>query len=320
MPRRKTSTAPVIAGVGFGVALGVFVGALGLGPVVAGGGLADGIGGQGSESVREQYRRAMQDKQVLDAQMSSGDAVINDLAPTTVDGTLVGRPVLVIKTSNAQESDVKAIQKLLKSSDMDDAGIIDLSDSFFHQENADKLKSLLANTLPAGAQLSTSAMDAGTHAGEALGAALFLDPKTTQPLATVDDRGTLLKTLRDKGFIKYKDGTILPAQAILIIDGKTDGEGTSAYKSTNLAAFVKGLNSVGKHTVLAARVESAAENGPLTALRDDEKNEVTTVDSIDRSWARMATVLAIREQLDGHHGAYGSAASADAACPPVPEV
>ena len=51
-----------------------------------------------------------------------------------------------------------------------DAGTITLEDSFFSQDGADQLKSIVANTLPAGAQLSETQLDPGTHAGEALGA------------------------------------------------------------------------------------------------------------------------------------------------------
>ena len=334
MARRDSNPSILIAGLGFGVAAGVAFGAFGLGPVVA------GNMDSGAEAVREEYRRALQERQIIDAQMASGDSVIADMAPTMVDGTLANRPVLLMTTSNAKDGDIKAVQSLLKSADIVNAGTIDLADAFFHQENADKLKSLLTSVLPAGAQLSATATEVGTHAGEALGAALFIDPKGTEPLASVEDRATLLQTLRDQGFISYEDGTILAAQAVVVIDGKTPGDGTSAFKATNLAAFMEALDKVGGHTVLAGRVESAADGGPIDLLRggspaaDQTETEkeaestpakaaaspVSTMDSIDRAWARMATVLAVREQLDGKSGAYGSAASAEAASPARPEV
>ena len=46
-----------------------------------------------------------------------------------------------------------------------------------------------------------------------------------------------------------------------------------------------------------------------------EETGVSTVDSVDRAVGRMATVLAVREQLEGESGAYGSAESAEAASP-----
>ena len=315
MPRRGMGSGPIIAGAGIGVALGVALGTFAVAPVVDGESSASAY-----NQVREEYRKNLQSSKILEAQMASGDSIISDLAPTTVDGTLVQRPVLVMTTSTAQDGDVSAVQSLLKSSDIVNAGTIELSDGFFKQENADTVESLLANTLPAGATLSTDTMSMGLHAGEALGAALFLNPDTTQPLAKTDERAVLLRALRDKGFINYEDGTILPAQAIVVIDGKTDGEGSSAFRATNLADMMKGFAEVGEHAVLAARIESTADKGPIGILRADAKSTVSTVDSIDRSWARMATVLAVREQLDGGDGAYGSAASADAAAPAVPQV
>ena len=311
MPQRFSSSGPVIAGLGFGVAVGVAIGAFALGPTVAG-------SAGGDDAVRDEFRQVVQDNQVLQAQSKSGDSVVSELSPTMVDGSLAGRPVLVMTTSNAQSNEVDGIKALLASADIENAGTIDLADAFFDQSRADELKSLIANTLPAGAQLSTKQQNMGTHAGESLGAALYMDPESTQPLASVADRATVLQALRDAGFIDYEDGTILPAQAIVVIDGRTSGTAGDAFKSDNLSAMLTALNKTGRNAVLAGRIESTSDEGVIGKLRSAKGNEVSTVDSIDRSWARMATVLAVREQLDGGHGAYGAAADVDAAAPPLP--
>ncbi|APT92573.1 hypothetical protein CPHO_06340 [Corynebacterium phocae] len=315
MPRSFSSSAPVVTGLGFGVAVGVALGAFALGPVVSG-----SVGTDETEAaVRDEYRRSVQDNQINSAQLKSADEVLAELAPGTVADTLAQRPVLLISTSNATEHEVASIQSLLEAAGAINAGRIDLADRFFDKEEADKLSALIANSLPAGASLSTKNVGVGMHAGQALGYGLFRDPETTDPLATVEERATLLQTLKKKDFIKYEDETVLPAQAIVVVDGRTDGEGTSGFKAEQLAQMLTGLNEVGENTVLAARIESAAEMGSIGRLRADKDNEVSTVDSINHVWARIATVLAVREQLDGRSGAYGADTSAKAPMPTVKE-
>ena len=69
--------------------------------------------------------------------------------------------------------------------------------------------------------------------------------------------------------------------------------------------------------VLAGRIHTAADTGVIGRLRanPDAAENVSTIDSVNRTWGKMATVLSVREELAGRSGAFGSAASADAASP-----
>ncbi|AGF72387.1 copper transporter [Corynebacterium halotolerans] len=300
----------LVAGLGFGVAAGVALGTLVISPNMP-------DGGAGEPAVTQaDVDAAREDAEIAEAQAASADSVIAELADSAVEGTLVDRPVMVMHTAGAAPEDVDAVASLLDAAGAVNAGRISLSESFFTQEGADQLKAVVANTLPAGAQLSTENLDPGTHAGEALGSALLLDPESGQEQATSDERGLLLRTLRDGGFLSYEDGTILPAQVIVFVTGTLDGGG-DAFAARNMASFARALDSRGNGTVLAGRIRTAADTGPIGLIRADEQasGEVSTVDSVGRAWGRMATVLAVREQLNGEAGAYGSAASAEAATP-----
>lgn len=298
----------LVTGLGFGTAVGVALGALAIAPNMQSGGAG------GDDSLREEFQKKAQTEDILKAQAGSSDSVMNKLAPLVVDGSLVQRPVMVIATGEADEGDVRAVRDLLKSADAEDAGQITLTDEFFRQEGADKLLSLVTNALPAGTKLDTKKVDAGTHSGQALGAALLMDPKTTEPLSSTKDRANLLQALRDAGYIDYEDGTILPAQAVVYVGGK----GVSGYYTDASVNFLKAFDAAGGNTVVAARVEQAADDRIIGRLRE-EKSGISTVDSSNRTVSRMAAVMAVKEQLDGGKGAYGSAASADAAAPALPE-
>ena len=310
----------IIIGLGFGAALGIALGTLVIAPNMDSG---SGPGGESTSEVREKYGKLVLDNNIAEAQLDSADSVMGDLGRYVVDGSLAQRPVMVVSMPDADDADVKAVKDLLGSADSTDAGSIKLTEKFVAQESADKLLSLVTTTLPAGAKLDKKKIDAGTHAGQALAAGLMMDAETTEPLASVDDRATLLRALRDAGYIDYKDGTILPAQAVVVVGGgmtpgEEDDSAAAKYAIDTTVNFLEGFDSVDTAMVYAGRVESAGDDGVLDKLRAD-KTKISTVDSIDHPVSQMASVLAVKEQLDGGHGVYGSAANADSAAPALPK-
>lgn len=310
----------IITGLGFGAALGIALGTLVIAPNMDSG---SGPGGESTSEVREKYGKLVLDNNIAEAQLDSADSVMGELGRYVVDGSLVQRPVMVVSMPDADDADVKAVKDLLGSADSTDAGSIKLTEKFVAQESADKLLSLVTTTLPAGAKLDKKKIDAGTHAGQALAAGLMMDAKTTEPLASVDDRATLLRALRDAGYIDYKDGTILPAQAVVVVGGgmtpgEEDNSAAAKYAIDTTVNFLEGFDSVDTAMVYAGHVESAGDDGVLDKLRA-EKTEISTVDSIDHPVSQMASVLAVKEQLDGGHGVYGSAANAESAAPALPK-
>ncbi|TRX39087.1 copper transporter [Corynebacterium hesseae] len=310
----------IITGLGFGAALGIALGTLVIAPNMDSG---SGPGGESTSEVREKYGKLVVENNIAEAQLDSADSVMGDLGRYVVDGSLAQRPVMVVSMPDADDADVKAVKDLLGSADSTDAGSIKLTEKFVAQESADKLLSLVTTTLPAGAKLDKKKIDSGTHAGQALAAGLMMDAETTEPLASVDDRATLLRALRDAGYIDYKDGTILPAQAVVVVGGgmtpgEEDDSAAAKYAIDTTVNFLEGFDSVDTAMVYAGRVESAGDDGVLDKLRAD-KTKISTVDSIDHPVSQMASVLAVKEQLDGGHGVYGSAANADSAAPALPK-
>lgn len=310
----------IITGLGFGAALGIAVGTLVIAPNMDSG---SGPGGESTSEVREKYGKLVVENNIAEAQLDSADSVMGDLGRYVVDGSLAQRPVMVVSMPDADDADVKAVKDLLGSADSTDAGSIKLTEKFVAQESADKLLSLVTTTLPAGAKLDKKKIDSGTHAGQALAAGLMMDAETTEPLASVDDRATLLRALRDAGYIDYKDGTILPAQAVVVVGGgmtpgEEDDSAAAKYAIDTTVNFLEGFDSVDTAMVYAGRVESAGDDGVLDKLRAD-KTKISTVDSIDHPVSQMASVLAVKEQLDGGHGVYGSAANAESAAPALPK-
>lgn len=304
----------VIAGLGFGVAAGIAAGTLVIAPNLPG-----GVGSGAGMSATE-LEAAQQERDINAAQAESADSVVAHLADSTVRGVLEGTPVMVMSTADADSAVVDEVARLAVVAGARDAGRIKLENKFFSQDGADSLKNIIANTLPAGATLSETNRDPGNHAGEALGAALLLHPQNGTPQASEEERAALLQVLRNEGFISYADGTILPAQIVILVTGDSDGSDDAQFPALQLSQFARALDYKGNGAVVAGEIRTASDTGVIGLLRSQPESAeaVSTVDSVNRSWGQIATLLAAREQLDGGSGAYGAAASAEAALPPVP--
>ncbi|WP_018295440.1 copper transporter [Corynebacterium lubricantis] len=305
MAKRRGQGGWVVTGLGFGVALGVALGTLVIAPAL-------NIGGPvASEQATAQPADNQADTQAAEAQAQAADEVVAGSSSELVADTLTDRPVVVLVASDAPPESVDAVTDLLDQAGALNSGQITLTEKFFDQDSTDELMSLISNTLPAGAQLSEDNLSPGIHAGESLGSALMYDPETGEPLSSVADRALVLQTLREQGFIDYEDGTVLPAQGAVVLTG--DGE--SEHAASVLADFATALSTRGDAVVAAGGESAAAGEGAIGQLRAEGPTDVSTVDSLDRAWAQVATVLALQEQFTGGAGAYGVAENTDSVMP-----
>ena len=308
MAGNKGRASAIIAGLGLGAALGLAAGTLVLAPNLA------GDGSEAAGGLVAQRNDAEAEAKVAKAQAETADAFIEAIGDAAVQNQLEDKPILVLRAPGSSDEDYQDLKGLLDEAGAIDSGTIELTDSFFDQNGADGLKSIVTNSLPAGAQLSEDKLDAGTHAGEALAAALYLDADGKEK-ATTADRAIILKALKQDNYIEYKDGTILPAQGVVMLLDNSDNK-DNGYRSNAESDFAQAMRAQGGPFVVAGGIYTAADGATIDQLRSkDLKDEVSTVDSVDRSFAQIATILALREQFDGEHGDYGAAESAEAASP-----
>lgn len=303
-----------VAGAGIGLALGAAFGVFLLSPNIPGGtealGSGDTVAASEHESLAQQQQRA---ERMADA----ADQVVAASGQDIINGVLDEQPVLVLATADADDGEVEKLRGSLDRAGAIDSGLIELSEKFFSQDGADELKTIVSNTLPAGTELSESERDPGTHAGQALGAALTFAEGTDTPNSTTEDRGLLLEALAAADYLDYETGTILPGQAIVLVTGDGTAAHGGEFAAKSQAAFARALDVAGGATVVAGHGAAAESKGVLAQLRDDgdAAATVSTVDAIDQTWGRLATVLAVAEQLEQGSGAYGYAENADAVMP-----
>lgn len=269
----------VVAGLGWGIALGVAAGALVLAPAMRSEG--EPFGQESAASMREMQR--------AESYADDADSLLGDHSAALVSGTLDDAHVTVLRTARAADEDVAAVRWLLDRAGAKNSGEIALTEKFTSQDSADALSSLIANTLPAGAQLSVEQRRPGVHAGESLGAALFADPETGEGIAAAGDRQFVLDALREGGFLDFS-GDVVPADAIVIVGGDTADIGDDAetageageFGQQLLGDFADALGGTGT-TVLSVR--------EMSAWKASELEQATFIEAVETEAGRIRTVL-----------------------------
>lgn len=235
-------------------------------------------------------------------QLEAADGFDSAIAGRVVGGALDDRTVVVFTTPSADGSDVDDAVGLVAAAGGTVTGRVGLTEDFVTADGADRLRSSVANVVPAGMQLSTAAVGPGSVAGDLLGGVLQLDPETARPQSTPAERDLALQTLRSGGFITYDDGEVEPGQLALVVTGSGDGNSGAI-----VARFAAAVDARGAGAVLAGAADSAQGNGAVAVARSDAAiaQHLSTVDNIERSAGRITSVLALQSELDGRTGQYG---------------
>ena len=134
----------------------------------------------------------------------------------------------------------------------------------------------------------------------------------TTPNVAQSDRDALLGLLGDAGAMVTGE-----VQLAVVLTGGQAPSDAAADRSATIARFATQLDRRGFGAVLAGGSGSADGGGPVGVVRADPAADsiLSTVDDVDGGAGRVATVLALREQLNGRAGRYGTAGNAQAPAP-----
>lgn len=258
----------IAAGLGWGVALGIVLGAVLLAPAVPrdSAGAGAGAGAADAQSALAEQRA------------EAANDLLAQESVSIVHGALTDVPVTIIRTPSAADDDVESVRWLLNAAGASDSGLVELQEKFTSQSSADELSSIVANTLPSGAQLSVDDRAPGRHAGESLGAVLFADPDTGAAAAQAADRALVLETLQQAGFIRYA-GSVVPAGAVVVVHGASETAG-GGFGEQMLGDFAEALGQSGT---------------AVFATQDADPEQIAgaaTVGMVDLESGRIGAVLA----------------------------
>ncbi|WP_432524915.1 copper transporter [Kineococcus sp. SYSU DK006] len=303
--------------------------ALAVGIVLGAGPLNEGI----STGITDQVRQLTQEKNQLRAERDQAlatadaqDSWAEAVTPALVARQLGGRAIALVELPGADSSQVDAAVDVLQQAGASVPVQVTVQDAWTDSAQA-STREQVAGRL-SGDLASAPAADAGT---EVVLAAELARGLVADDLAQADqpDPGAVavLTALADAGLVEVEGGTDglsgQRATLALVVGGAPDADATDAQTEGSDAAWVAiaaQLDATGAGAVLAGPPESAADGGPVAALRADADAaaDVSTVDDLDASAGRVNAVLALRQQLSGEVGHYGTAGSATALNPPLP--
>ena len=276
-----------IAAVFLALAVGVVLGSTALS-----GSLLSGLSSEKGE-LASQVSDLQAQRTDLNARLADADAFAGSMGPKVVAGALAQRSVVLITTEDAKPADRDALKQLIGQAGATVTGELQLTSSFVDPAKADQLRQLVTSVL-------------------------LLNKDTAQPQSTPDELAAAIGGLTDGGFVKASP-SIGPGQlAVVLTSGQADGDG-AGDKAATLARFATQLDRSGAGTVLAGDPASAEGTGAVGVVRADTSatSILSTVDDVNSAAGRIATVLALREQLDGAVGRYGIAGNAQAPAPGV---
>lgn len=289
------------AGLMFGLAGGIVIGSFGLAPSLQGG------SGYAAQQLQQEKTMLQQQDEVHNKQLQSADIAVEKLFDSALVDALKDKRITIISTPETSTETVDAFVAAITQAGGQSTSILQLQEKFFAQASADELKNYIALSLPAGEKLNEDIRDAGTHSGDFIGGGLFIHEQADDPVvqAAQEHRAEILGELKKMGFVDYAAGEVVPADAIIFLSGHPEEE----FAQLNQASFARSLAKKGP-VVVGATLKDVQGSGVLAMLRSNEpgNDQLSTVDSIDRQWGKLAVILAIQEKLTGGHGAYGAGA------------
>lgn len=293
------------------ISIGAVFLALALGVLLGASGVSDRLLSAVSterDDLAERVQTLTAERDDLAAGMRASDEFARRVGPAAVSGLLTDQSVVLV-TAGADPADRDAVRALIGHAGATVSGEVVLTEAVGDQGRADQLRELTARLLPPGAQLP-AASDAGSLLGGLLGGALLGE-------APPEQASGVLTGLATAGFVQPGD-VPAPATLVVVLTGGALTGIDAADSAAVVARLAAELDRAGRGAVLAGRTGSADATGAVGVARADPNvtTALSTVDAVQTGQGQVSTVLALREQLDGRSGSYGSAdTAADGAAP-----
>jgi outer membrane murein-binding lipoprotein Lpp len=295
--------------------------ALAMGVVLGASGVSDRVLAAVSnqrDDLGVQVTRLSAERDALAAQDRAADEFASRVGPAAVRG-LLARQTVALVVAGADVQDRDGVTGLIEQAGGTVTAQVELTDAVGDPARADQLRELTSQLLPTGAQLP-AASDTGSLVGGLLGGVLLA--RDGGAAVRHDDADSVLSGLTSAGFVQPGTPSGAASLVLVLTGGAQDGV-DAADSAAVYARLAAQLDLAGAGAVLAGRSGSADATGAVGVARADPQvvARLSTVDDVQSGAGRVAAVLALREQLDGRAGSYGTGASAaSGAAPAVPVV
>jgi outer membrane murein-binding lipoprotein Lpp len=264
-----------------------------------------------ADDLGAQVQTLTAERDALAAEQRASDEFAQRVGPAAVRGLLEGSTVTLV-TSGADPADRDAVLALVERSGAVLGGEVALTPAVGDPARADQLRELTSELLPTGAELPAASDTGSLVAGLLSG---VLQAPGGQQQITPQQADAVLGGLAAAGFVGPGERP-RPGGAVLVLTGGAlpgiDGGDAAAVVARLAAQLDRTGSRAGGGTVLAGRSGSADATGSVGVARADPgiTDGVSTVDDVHTGSGQVSVVLALREQLDGRAGQYGTASTA----------
>jgi hypothetical protein len=301
--------------------------ALAVGIVLGAGPLQQQLG----QTLTNQVSQLRQDKEDLRSQLDTEQHRIDGAQEfaTAVQDELVGsrlggRSVVLVLLPEADSSVADDVASTLRSAGAKVNGQVKLSTAWADPDPGKiTFRDQLATNL--GPLVGTS-QDAGASVNSRMGALLakaLVVSNVADADRTTSQSEQALSGLREAGLVTVQ-GKLPPLSTLAVVVAGQPGNAsaTDARKATlaTWTATEAALDAGSSGAVVVGPTASGEPTGALGALRDDKAvaAKVSSVDDADLVMGRIAMVFALRQQMAGQAGHYGTGTGATAVLPPLP--
>lgn len=288
------------------LAIGLVLGTAALnGPVV------DNLNDQlsGLRKSNSQYRDRVDE---LEGAAKSRGAFVEQVASSTMAGTLTGKSVLVVQAQGPGPEDREGVVKMLQDGGATITGDVRLTNDFTDPKRDEALHDLSSQHVPAGVDMPNSGE--GVDTASALLASVLLKGVDVSE----EDRNTVLQSFAGAGFVVVEGRIEAQADAVVFLLGPAATDSNAGARNKAIVKTAQQFDRVCQFAVAAAPL--AGDDGdPLVEMRNDGNlsKTLSTVDGVSTPEGRLATAMAVVEQFAGNAGAYGSGQGAKARVPQI---
>ncbi|TFV52606.1 copper transporter [Geodermatophilus sp. DF01-2] len=270
-------------------------------------------------ALAEDKRELETQTQELQAQLETGDAFEEAVAPALVAGSLPDRSVVLVATGEDVPAEtVEEVSTLVDQAGGTVTGTIRLQPEFSDPATAAELQSYVTGPgLPTGVTLP-EIDDTGQLVGSLLAQVLMVPAAPGEAAPDTAALSSVLAGLRALDVLDVEGTSVTPADHAVVLTAGAPGD-DAEERTDALVDLVLALDAAGSGAVVAGDAASARETGLVGVIRADPELSaaVSTVDNLDSASGRISTVLALGRESEGTSGAYGTGEDTQPV-PPVP--
>ncbi len=246
------------------------------------------------------------------------NSYLDALDERLLTGRLAGQRVLLVTMPGAAGGDADGLTEILGKAGARVTGRLGISENWFATDEDDGDGAATARAREEIVRKHAIPELRGQPAAVQLAGALLT--KGGADRAVAPTAKTFLEQLDRGGFLSRNNLADRADLAVILLATPADPAPTTPDRvARGIPALAAALDAAGNGVVVAAPTK-AATGGVMAAIRKDNttRRTISTVDTVEAVFGRMALVFALVEQMSGGAGHYGAATDSDAPLPPEP--